>query len=140
MERNKRILVVLLALLLFRGVYGQNNPQGGALPVPGRGVPAKLAPLVAAPSYPVAPGPLLTGGSFVQTGKSLLQPASGLDGAALKSSILGGDYYSRHLGFFCQREWQFEKITHIPLRFRLGTLEYSNQLEYGPAGSVRRAK
>jgi len=39
------------------------------------------------------------------------------------------DIYTRQFGFFCRKELQFEKSTRIPLRFRVGSLAYSNALE-----------
>ncbi len=45
------------------------------------------------------------------------------------ASIITDDYFVRDFGFFCRKELQFEKQTRVPLRFRLGSLEYCNYLE-----------
>jgi hypothetical protein len=39
------------------------------------------------------------------------------------------DYYVQHFGFFCRQEWKLEKVTKMPFRFRLGSLDYCNTLE-----------
>jgi hypothetical protein len=39
------------------------------------------------------------------------------------------DLYYMQSGFFCKREWELEKTTHIPFRFRLGSLADCNAME-----------
>ncbi len=38
-------------------------------------------------------------------------------------------YYAERLGFFCKQEIKLDKISVIPVRFRLGSMEACNRLE-----------
>jgi len=48
---------------------------------------------------------------------------------AIRPAYIAPDLYTKRIGFFCKKELQFEKMTRLPLRFRLGDLSYCNYLE-----------
>jgi hypothetical protein len=67
--------------------------------------------------------------------KGMGQPAVFILNSVNKPSprlIIPGDLYVRRLGFICKKEWQFEKFSSIPFRFRLGSLDYTNYMEQKP--------
>jgi hypothetical protein len=43
--------------------------------------------------------------------------------------ILPSNFYATQLGFFCKQEIKLEKLTKIPFRFRLGSVEECDKLE-----------
>ena len=45
---------------------------------------------------------------------------------------LSPGFYVQCLGYFCRQEIRLEKMTSIPIRFRLGGLDYVNWLEQKP--------
>jgi hypothetical protein len=45
------------------------------------------------------------------------------------SCILPENYQYTRLGFFCKYEWKLEKYSSLPIKFRLGSIDYCNWLE-----------
>ena len=52
-----------------------------------------------------------------------------LRGAYTIQNKVAANYYTTQTGFFCNQERALEKKTKIPLRVRLGSLSYTEQLE-----------
>lgn len=57
---------------------------------------------------------------------------------SLKISPFQYHFDVQKLSFFCRQEWQFEKATSIPFRFRLGSLAYTDYLEQKPNATKPR--
>ena len=55
------------------------------------------------------------------------------------NSVINADFYTCNFGFFCKKELQFEKATKIPLRFRLGSLQYNDYMEGKPNSGILSA-
>jgi hypothetical protein len=118
MERKKTFLVVCLTILFAGDICAQVSRPGSekAHFSPGE---LKRTP----PGNMIVPKPVFF--PTATPANTLILRSSGLH-------VLESDFYSRHFGFFCRKELLFEKTTRIPLRFRLGSLEYCNELEHGP--------
>jgi hypothetical protein len=44
-------------------------------------------------------------------------------------TLKASNYYTSTLGFFCQKEIQMEKALKFPLKFRLGSVAYTDKME-----------
>lgn len=44
-------------------------------------------------------------------------------------SVIPVNFYTQNFGFFCKKEMQVQKITRLPLLFRLGSVQQCNWLE-----------
>jgi len=114
MQRKKIFLVVCISALLAGNVRGQIFlPEKGKFIA---GYPEWYRP---ASLFRALPGWETAGWSKSARVEAL--PAWG--------SIIPANRVVTQFGFFCKKELKIEKMTHLPLRFRLGSLEYCNKME-----------
>ena len=117
MQRKKSFVVVLATIVFALGANGQGMDSLSRMPGRLAALPETIVlkrTLDLTKPYQIA--------TIVNTGRPLLFNE-------LRVETITGDYYTRHFGIMCQQELRFEKTTHIPLRFRLGSLEECNYLE-----------
>ena len=114
-------VVVCISILLTEAVWGQNF-----LPVHAKRIPAGLEWRQPSVLFSDVPGWDIFPFRPLQT-----KPLTGhiMPPASLFLSPVPADRVVTHFGFFCKTELELEKTIHLPLRLRLGSLEYCNQLE-----------
>jgi hypothetical protein len=111
-QRHYKILVVLF-LLINSVIFGQEKiPHLYSLPTSkvvglNQSNPLNITAKKMISEKPIFPGPI-------------------------RLNPLPTTFHNDHLGFFCKKELEVEKKLSIPLRLRLGSLEYVNYLEQKP--------
>jgi hypothetical protein len=81
------------------------------------------------PNYPATTFPHLDSAKILDIQQLSLQMYRPTLPVNLTVKTLPSDYHLSTLGFFCKKELQLEKAIKMPLRFRLGSLDYCNKLE-----------
>ena len=127
----QRINIILVALLMLTGkIFSQDTSCKIAKPVSfGRFICGGPASPSFTPAYQIKlPIDYNALKEFQYENRIRLDYSLKINNAGfLFTAPILSSFYD--LGFFCKKEIQLEKITSVPFRFRLGSLDYVNKLE-----------
>lgn len=134
-QRLNFFLVVWFTMISFLSGWGQNihdiKPKKDFLNLSYPGVP--VASLYAGSPLIIAQTSNFNASEDAERGEVYVQnkqiPFKGFNPGLNESYIQPPNLYYLQSGFFCKREWEFEKAMHIPFRFRLGSLAECNAME-----------
>jgi hypothetical protein len=131
-QRLNFFLVVWFTMISFLNGWGQNisdiRPKTDFLDLRYPGVPHDQL----YPNSPVYKAIMIFDAASSDEGISNYykrNPFVGSNWRMEESYIQPPNLYYLQSGYFCKREWEFEKATHIPFRFRLGSLADCNAME-----------
>lgn len=125
-ERKIFFLVVWLTTISCISGYGQDFYKMGikkdflGLAYPGSGVRS-----TGQPRFNLYPDPY--GGPVFKSNAD--EPGKIYPGADMVMAPVPPNIYYTQSGIMCKAEWQVEKATHLPIRFRLGSLTDCNAME-----------
>ena len=51
--------------------------------------------------------------------------------------LVSSNFYTQNFGFFCKKELQLEKLTKVPFKFRLGSVQQCDWMEGKPNAGIR---
>jgi hypothetical protein len=129
-QRKKTFLVVCLSILMVVA-YGQTAAPAPVEKIVPIRLPLTKIALISGVAFPPASLHMPSGGAASPTAP--LPPFRVPDMAAYypaaEAAYMGAGSYYNQLGFFCKRELDIQKATHLPVFFRLGSLESCNRLE-----------
>ena len=132
LQRLYFFLVVWFTMISSSNVWGQISMPGKSkidflsLRFPGESGGRQYDILAVYESRTELPRPVSPGGILYNYNlNAIVEPGRQMEGSYIQPANL---YYIQS-GFFCKREWEFEKTTHIPFRFRLGSLADCNVME-----------
>lgn len=126
--RGKRIIPFIVACwlqVIALGVWGQSGGVGASSGLQLRAPDwstGSFSPGVAWAAPRVAPSRL-----EAQDPQGELNARLAM--ARASDHLVSADFYAQHMGFFCKKEWQLEKSSGVPLRFRLGSVDYCDFME-----------
>ena len=70
--------------------------------------------------------------SLKAASQAILKPLADTAAKPISIKVLPQNFYKAHLGFFCKKELQVQKLTKLPVFFRLGSKQYVDYLERKP--------